>query len=477
MSKPLSTDSSEGHAGLLRVDPFRSLRIHFGMLLGVDDFETLDAYHRGKMWLHNAWLHGKGVVWGLAVDDDLDAGEVRVEPGLALDALGRELLLDLPVCLNVAQWLEEHRDETDIKELKDGGERFDAHVVIQFKACLSRQVPALVEPCEGSGQTTAYSRVVETVELAMLPGLAPERHEPPGKLPYHRLRLLFALEDSIKEGGTVIPSDQVVLDRRQETQALPGEDQPRAYLEAFRDFAALDEIDLAKVATEGGDEFPFFPAVEPAPLVLAEITGLTLTPAGELSLAGEVDNTVRFSHVATSTIQELLNGPLCGAVEASEEGDGNGAEGGNGEEEGGDGEKEEGTGEDGRGDAVAVVDAGGPRVDPATVRLTDRQIAFSTSRELVPASVSPEAVSVTAFDEEKGWVPVETSGVRLSPNRRRISVLFRQPPPAAWIRLIAKGTGPRPLLGDGGVPLAGAPTDPPAGAHNGNDFVVMEKRS
>ena len=49
------------------VDPFRALHVHFGMLMGVDDFETIDAYHRGKMWLHSSWLHREGVLWGLRV--------------------------------------------------------------------------------------------------------------------------------------------------------------------------------------------------------------------------------------------------------------------------------------------------------------------------------------------------------------------------------------------------------------------------
>ena len=49
------------------LNPFYALRYHFGMLLGVDDFETEQVYHRGKMRLHSAWLHRQGVVWGFNV--------------------------------------------------------------------------------------------------------------------------------------------------------------------------------------------------------------------------------------------------------------------------------------------------------------------------------------------------------------------------------------------------------------------------
>src|SRR6266540_4177168 len=75
--------------------PFTALRYHFGMLLGVDDFETEQRYQRGKMRLHNAWLHRAGIVWGLDVSADPATREIRVEPGLALDPTGRELHLDV----------------------------------------------------------------------------------------------------------------------------------------------------------------------------------------------------------------------------------------------------------------------------------------------------------------------------------------------------------------------------------------------
>ena len=52
---------------MLPASPFTALQYHFGMLLGVDDLETAQAYPRGKIRLHNAWLHREGVVWGFNV--------------------------------------------------------------------------------------------------------------------------------------------------------------------------------------------------------------------------------------------------------------------------------------------------------------------------------------------------------------------------------------------------------------------------
>ena len=153
------------------VSPFYAVNYHFGMLLGVAEFATEQQHHRGKTRLHNAWLHGAGVVWGLDVRLDVEHGEIRVLPGLALDASGHELHLDGDACVNVAQWFEAHKKDPDFT-LTDTptGVQFDAYVEIRFASCLTRQVPALLEPCEGGAGGTAYSRVFETVDLRLVPG-------------------------------------------------------------------------------------------------------------------------------------------------------------------------------------------------------------------------------------------------------------------------------------------------------------------
>ena len=299
----------------LPLDPWRSLRVRFGMLLGEEDFTTIGAYHRGKGWLHNAWLHRQGVVWGFGVELAFENREVRVLPGLALDALGRELHLDQTACLDAGAWFDAHASDPGF-EVADvaGGKRFTAHVVARFRPCLDRAVPAMAEPCAGDARSVAYSRVAETVELLLLPGAAPPRTEPP--LPYHRLRLLFGLEPA------VLPADQEVLDARDAILALPAADQPAAQLDAFRRFAALDVVDLRPAPAADGEALTLVPGAEPGDVVLAEITGLTLLgETGNWKLdSGTVDVTVRHAHVATATIQELLCGALlAGALAAAAE--------------------------------------------------------------------------------------------------------------------------------------------------------------
>ena len=460
-SSALSSCMAPGQAGLLALEPFRSLQVRFGMLLGEDDFEILTAYSRGKTWLHNAWLHRQGVVWGFGVSLDTERGEIRVEPGLALDALGRELHLDVASCVNAGRWLDRQREldpEFQVEDLGDGRVRLTVHVVARFRPCLDRQVPALAEPCDGAGQTTAYSRMVETVELCLRPGPAPQRSDPPGaeppSLPYHRLRVLFGLEDA------VLPDDQPALDARDAVLAEAAADRPRALLAAFRRLAALDVIELGPAAGPDGEGVTLMPGAEPGELVLAEIRDLTLAgSAGSWTLeSGEVDTAVRFSHVATSTIQELL----CGAVLAAALGGGGGGGGGAENSEAG-------------GPGSRVGGRPGPRIDPGSVAAVPRskRLVLQSDLPLAPRSVTPAAFAVTAFDPEEGWQVLELRGATLAADGITVTLQLKDAPRGQLLRVLARGTGSRPLLGADLVPLGAAAANP----HDGRDVAVQIERS
>ena len=121
--------------------PFTALRYHFGMLLGVDDFETEQRYFRGKMRLHNSWLHGPGIVWGLGVDTN--GNELRVAPGLALDPTGRELHLDVQCCMDVGAWYDANKDtlQLPVDDTTKEPEPFDGRIELVFCSCGTRPVP------------------------------------------------------------------------------------------------------------------------------------------------------------------------------------------------------------------------------------------------------------------------------------------------------------------------------------------------
>ena len=69
------------------------LRFFDGQRLFASDLQGVEAFHREMRWLHNRSLHQPGIGQGFAVTGKRDDREVRVGPGYALDALGREIVL------------------------------------------------------------------------------------------------------------------------------------------------------------------------------------------------------------------------------------------------------------------------------------------------------------------------------------------------------------------------------------------------
>lgn len=397
-----------GDGGSLPADPFTALRFHFGMLLGVDDFEVEQGFHHGKQRLHNAWLHRDGVVWGLAVDANKDGnGEIRVFPGLALDGAGRELHLDDPACLSVTAWYKQHAADVGVAPDEGGSVQFDAYVIARYATCPMRPVPALAEPCSGMSSETAYSRTFETVDIRLVPGPPPAA--PPA--PYHRLRVLFGLEEP------TLPADQPVVDARAAAAGRPG-----ALLAALDALAVLDTIDLQPAAAPD-EPATRFPALDDEGVLLARVTGIRLDPGGTdgtgfTLAAATVDYAGRRSHVATRAIQELLCGSEAGP---------------------------------------------GPGFDPAQVAFDTgaKTITLVATAPLEPTTVTKDAFAVSTFDG--GWTVQTVKSVALDGTNTKVTLTLGAFPAGKPTRIVASGTGPTPILGADLAPLGG-----------GADFVLMK---
>jgi len=72
-------------------ESLKRLRFFTGQVLTAESFELEQKYFREKLKRHNRALHGFGIVSGLKVI--VEAGEIIVEPGLALDCQGNELVI------------------------------------------------------------------------------------------------------------------------------------------------------------------------------------------------------------------------------------------------------------------------------------------------------------------------------------------------------------------------------------------------
>jgi hypothetical protein len=67
-------------------------RFFSGKLVTPEDLELEQQYFREKLKRHNRSLHGFGIVSGLKVS--VSSGQIVVEPGLALDCEGNEVIVD-----------------------------------------------------------------------------------------------------------------------------------------------------------------------------------------------------------------------------------------------------------------------------------------------------------------------------------------------------------------------------------------------
>ncbi|MBE3638375.1 collagen-like protein [Mangrovicoccus algicola] len=136
-----------------------------GKLLVARDFTDEQDYHRGLRHLHNQLLHGTGTVCGLKVIQHPQEGCRRenlvVEPGMALDCCGQELILPERRRIDVAAML---AADPDLAELLDGG----MHLVVGLRRCDrgAEPLPRLLPGC-GAGEATEYGRVTEDVELVL----------------------------------------------------------------------------------------------------------------------------------------------------------------------------------------------------------------------------------------------------------------------------------------------------------------------
>lgn len=81
-------------------------RVHYfyGMLLSDRDFQEQEFYDKEKRKLHNRMLHGWGVVCGLGVKAECHpSSKVIITPGMALDCLGNEIVVDEAVQVDLGE--------------------------------------------------------------------------------------------------------------------------------------------------------------------------------------------------------------------------------------------------------------------------------------------------------------------------------------------------------------------------------------
>ncbi|MEJ2307785.1 MAG: hypothetical protein P8Z78_00550 [Gammaproteobacteria bacterium] len=159
-----------------------------GMMLGIEAVRDEQAWNRRRLNRHQYWLHGAGTVVGLAVtlshgtpdpDRDVDQNmKLIVNPGIALDGFGREVVLHEPYCLDLRAWIESRRDEetlewqgSDTHVPVDGGLWLD--ITIRQRDCDHGLQPVIAHEVNATIDPVNTSRVAESVQLEIEP-ITPE---------------------------------------------------------------------------------------------------------------------------------------------------------------------------------------------------------------------------------------------------------------------------------------------------------------
>ena len=121
------------------------IRPHYysGMILTAQDLQAEQEYHIHKRRMHNRCLHGCRVACGLGVN--LRRKFVYIEPGMALDCLGNEIVVPEPVRI----------------PLPDRKRRF--FLTLSYSEIEAEPVPS--PPAEGDFDRPEFSRIRESFAL------------------------------------------------------------------------------------------------------------------------------------------------------------------------------------------------------------------------------------------------------------------------------------------------------------------------
>lgn len=161
-----------------------------GVLLDAEDFRAEQLYHRSRLARSLAYLHGSGtvaglkVVWEAAVDPTPDPDptpgqeeQLVVEPGLALDRLGRLIEIPRRACIRLNRWFDAQSDD----DLVQGwhGDPFNgvvADVFLCFVTCERGKTPAFAAGPFDALDAVQPSRLREGYELSLV--IRPEADPP-----------------------------------------------------------------------------------------------------------------------------------------------------------------------------------------------------------------------------------------------------------------------------------------------------------
>jgi hypothetical protein len=198
--------------------PFERNNYFYGKLLDVFHLEMEQEYFNSKRRLMNRLVTGTGVVCGLKVDLTDDGKSVVVQPGLAIDKCGREIVVAYESAPYPLPEFPAYEPQDKSKGSRSReGDRYRregyyceipfAHVVLCYHECKTEPMPALASDCESEAWCASGS-IREQYEIKIREGFAPVRkYELPENIVYGREVNYEALVDFVTGSCRELPDD------------------------------------------------------------------------------------------------------------------------------------------------------------------------------------------------------------------------------------------------------------------------------
>lgn len=144
-----------------------------GVLLDAEDFQAEQLYHRSRLALALAYLHGSGTVAGLEVlwqKKPDSAEELIVKPGIAIDRLGRLIEVPQQVCIRLERWLKNQQtNSSSIKTYTNGPKTWLlADVFLRFVAAPAGKTPAFAAGPFDALDAVTPARIRDGYELKLI---------------------------------------------------------------------------------------------------------------------------------------------------------------------------------------------------------------------------------------------------------------------------------------------------------------------
>lgn len=137
-----------------RLYPFERNRYFYGKLLTVRDFESEQKYFNDKRRLLNRLLFGSGVLSGMSVVA-VDDKTVSVEMGVAIDYIGREVVIPAPVTMKLSM----------IEGFTNNEYKKNVYLCVAYDEKGKEPVHSVGNAAVRSDEVSEYNRVLESYRL------------------------------------------------------------------------------------------------------------------------------------------------------------------------------------------------------------------------------------------------------------------------------------------------------------------------